>query len=93
MKAICVETFGGPEVLQLKEASIPKPAANQVLMKVKSVGVNPLDTYIRAGTYANKPSLPFIPGNDCAGVVELVGSDVKQFKPGDHVFTSLALTL
>ena len=92
MKAIRVEAFGGPEVLQLREASMPKPAANQVLMKVKSVGVNPLDTYIRAGTYANKPSLPFIPGNDCAGVVEQVGGDVKQFKPDDHVFTSLALT-
>ena len=92
MKAIRVETFGGPEVLQLKEAPIPKPAANQVLMKVKSVGVNALEIYIRAGTYVDNPSLPFTPGNDCAGVVEQIGSDVKQFKPGDHVFTSLALT-
>ena len=92
MKAIRVEAFGGPEVLQLRDASIPEPAANQVLIKVKSVSVNPVETYIRAGAYAIKPSLPFTPGKDCAGVVEEVGSEVKQFKPGDHVFTARALT-
>lgn len=92
MKAIRVEAFGGPQVLQLKEVPIPKPAANQVLMKVKSVGVNPVETYIRAGAYANKPSLPFTPGKDCAGIVEAVGSDVSQFKSGDRVFTAIAVT-
>ena len=92
MKAIRVEAFGGPQVLQLKEVPVPQPAANQVLMKVKSVGVNPVETYIRAGAYANKPNLPFTPGKDCAGVVEAVGSDITQFKPGDHVFTASALT-
>ena len=92
MKAIRVEAFGGPQVLQLKEVPIPKPADKQVLMKVKSVGVNPVETYIRAGAYANKPSLPFTPGKDCAGIVEAVGSDVSQFKPGDRVFTAVAVT-
>ena len=92
MKAIRVEAFGGPQVLQLKEVPIPKPAAKQVLMKVKSVGVNPVETYIRAGAYANKPSLPFTPGKDCAGIVEAVGSDVRQFKSGDRVFTAVAVT-
>ena len=92
MKAIRVEAFGGPQVLQLKEVPIPKPAAKQVLMKVKSVGVNPVETYIRAGAYANKPSLPFTPGKDCAGIVEAVGSDVSQFKSGDRVFTAVAVT-
>lgn len=92
MKAIRVEAFGGPQALQLKEVPVPKPAANQVLMEIKSVGVNPVETYIRAGAYANKPSLPFTPGKDCAGVVEEVGRDVDQFKLGDRVFTAHALT-
>ena len=92
MKAIRVEAFGGPEVLQIKQVDVPKPAANQVLMKVKSVGVNPVETYIRAGAYANKPSLPFTPGKDCAGIIEVVGSDVSKFKAGDRVFTARALT-
>ena len=91
MKAIRVEAFGGPEALQITQVDTPKPAANQVLMKVKSVGVNPMDTYIRAGAYADKPSLPFTPGKDCAGVVEVVGSDVSKFKAGDRVFTARAL--
>ena len=92
MKAIRVEAFGGPQVLQLKEVPIPEPAVNQVLVQIKSVGVNPVETYIRAGAYANKPSLPFTPGKDCAGVVKAVGSDVKQFKHGDRVFTARALS-
>ena len=52
----------------------------QVLIKVMTTGVNPVDTYIRAGTYANKPSLPYTPGNDASGVVEEVGSGVIKVK-------------
>ena len=92
MKAVRVEAFGGPQVLQVKEVPIPKPVDTQVLLKIKSVGVNPVETYIRAGAYANKPSLPFTPGKDCAGVIESVGSEVTQVKPGDRVFTGKAIT-
>ena len=92
MKAVRVEAFGGPQVLQLKEVPIPEPANNQVLLKIKSVGVNPVETYIRAGAYANKPNLPFTPGKDCAGVIESVGSEVTRVKPGDRVFTGKAIT-
>ena len=92
MKAIRVEALGGPEVLQVKEVDMPKPAANQILMKVKSVGINPVETYVRAGAYPNKSGLPYTPGKDCAGVVEAVGNDVSQFKVGDRVFTARALT-
>jgi NADPH2:quinone reductase len=53
-----------------------------------AIGVNPVETYIRAGTYAQKPSLPYTPGNDGAGVVEKVGSDVNEFAPGDRVYTA-----
>ena len=53
-----------------------------------AAGVNPVETYIRAGTYARLPELPYTPGNDGAGVVEQVGADVSEFKAGDHVYTS-----
>ena len=76
MKAIRVHQFGGPEVLKLEEIPTPKPEAGQVLLRVRAVGVNPYDTYMRAGTYAIKPPLPYTPGSDAAGTVEAVGSGV-----------------
>ena len=89
MKAIRVHQFGGPEVLKYEtDAPPPKVGDSDVLVRVKAVGVNPVETYIRSGAYARKPQLPFIPGNDCAGVVEDVGSKVTTFKKGDRVFTS-----
>jgi NADPH2:quinone reductase len=72
MKAIQVHNFGGPEVLQLEEIPTPKPGKGEVLVRVKAAGVNPYDTYMRAGTYAIKPPLPYTPGSDAAGVVEAV---------------------
>jgi NADPH:quinone reductase len=88
MKAIRVNEFGGPEVLRLEEVPAPQPGPGQVLVRMHAVGVNPVETYIRAGTYARLPELPYTPGNDGAGVVEQVGSDVTEFKPGDHVYTA-----
>lgn len=87
MKAIRVHEFGGPEVLRLEEVSQPQPGPGQVLVRVHAVGVNPVETYIRAGTYPRKPALPFTPGNDGAGVVEQVGQDVT-LRPGDRVYTA-----
>lgn len=52
----------------------------QVLVNIKAAGVNPVDTYIRSGTYARKPTLPYTPGSDGAGVVHTVGQDVKEVK-------------
>jgi NADPH2:quinone reductase len=86
MKAIRVEQFGEPEVMQLVEVSPLQPGAGEVLVRMHAVGVNPVETYIRAGTYARKPALPFTPGNDGAGVVELVGEGVSEFQPGDRVY-------
>jgi NADPH:quinone reductase len=88
MKAILVREFGGPEVLKLEEVPTPKPAPGQVLVKVHAAGVNPYDTYMRSGTYAIKPPLPYTPGSDGAGVVEAVGSGVTKVKPGDRVYTA-----
>ncbi len=88
MKAIQVHQFGGPEVLQLHEIPTPKPGPGQVLVRVHAAGVNPYDTYMRAGTYPIKPPLPYTPGSDAAGTVESVGEGVKQVKPGDRVYTA-----
>ena len=52
----------------------------QVLIKVEAAGINPVDTYIRSGTYAVKPTLPYTPGKDVAGVVEDVGAKVQHLK-------------
>src|SRR5277367_2433192 len=86
MKAIQVHEFGGPEVLKLEEISTPKPAAGQVLVRIHGAGVNPYDTYMRAGTYAIKPALPYTPGSDGAGVIEAVGTGVTKVKPGERVY-------
>jgi NADPH2:quinone reductase len=92
MKSIVVHKFGGPEELKLEEIPTPKPAAGQVLVRIHGAGVNPYDTYMRAGTYAVKPPLPYTPGSDGAGVVEAVGDGVKKVKPGDRVYTAKTLT-
>src|SRR6266849_407801 len=92
MKAIQVHQFGGPEVLQLQEIPTPKPGPGQVLVRVDAAGVNPYDTYMRNGTYAIKPPLPYTPGSDAAGVIEAVGAGVKKVKPGDRVYTAKTVT-
>ena len=92
MKAIRVHAFGGPEVLKIENLPTPRPAAGQVLIRVKATGVNPYDTYMRNGTYAIKPPLPYTPGSDAAGTIEAVGDGVTRFKPGDRVYTANTLT-
>jgi NADPH:quinone reductase len=92
MKAIRVHEFGGPEVFKLEEAATPKPSAGEVLVRIHAAGVNPYDTYMRAGTYAVKPSLPYTPGSDGAGVVAAVGQGVKKVKEGDRVYTARTIT-
>jgi len=86
MKAILVREHGGPEVLKLEDLPDPKPSADQVVVRLRAVGVNPVDVYIRTGAYARKPALPFIPGSDAGGEIESVGANVKKHKPGDRVF-------
>jgi NADPH2:quinone reductase len=88
MKAIRVTAFGGPDVLRLEEVPTPKPGADQVLVRIHATGINPVETYIRAGTYARLPELPYTPGNDGAGVIEKVGANVNECKPSDRVYTA-----
>jgi NADPH:quinone reductase len=94
MKAISVEQFGEPEVMKLVELPRPQAGPGQVLVRMHAAGVNPVETYIRAGTYPRKPALPFTPGNDGAGVVEEVGPPspgqgaTTTLRPGDRVYTA-----
>ena len=92
MKAILVKEFGGPEVLEIDDVAPQEPGDGEVLVRIKAAGVNPVDTYIRAGQHSVKPELPYTPGKDGAGVVERVGPEVEQFKRGDRVFTADTLT-
>jgi NADPH2:quinone reductase len=88
MRAIVVREFGGPEVLKLDTAPDPSPGRGQVVVRVKSAGVNPVDTYIRGGKHAIKPPLPFIPGFDAAGVVEALGPDVTGLRAGQRAYAA-----
>jgi NADPH2:quinone reductase len=92
MKAILVREFGAPEVMKLEDVPTPKPGPGQVLVKIRAAGVNPYDTYMRAGVYAIKPPLPYTPGGDGAGIVEAVGDGVKKLKVGDRVYLAHPLT-
>ena len=88
MQAILAREFGGPEVLKLEEVPNPTPGSGQVRVKVQAVGVNPYDTYMRSGSYAIKPDLPYTPGADAAGLIDQVGSEVKGFRIRDRVYVS-----
>ena len=91
MKAIRVHQFGEPEVLKLEEVPDPKPGPGQILVRVKAVGVNPVETYIRAGKYGER-QFPFTPGADAAGVIEAVGQGVTRFHQGARVYTAGSVT-
>jgi NADPH:quinone reductase len=88
MRAIRVHEFGEPEVMRFEETADLTPQAGEVLVRVNAIGVNPVDTYIRAGAYARRPALPYTPGSDAAGVVEAIGDAVKKVKVGDRVYVA-----
>ena len=92
MKAIVVKEFGEPDVLKLEEIAKPAPSENQILVNIKAAGINPVDTYVRSGVYANKPELPYTPGKDAAGIVAEIGSNVTKFQIGDRVLTADSLS-
>src|SRR5277367_2417897 len=94
MKAIRVKEFGGPEVMRLEEVADPKPVGAQVVVRIRAAGVNPVDAYMRAGTYPRKPVLPYTPGTDGAGTVESLGpdADAGRFKVGERVYLAGSLT-
>jgi len=89
MKAIQVLQPGGVEALELVDIPVPKPKPNEAVVKIAASGVNFIDVYLREGRY--KAPLPFVDGQEAAGVVAEVGADVKAVKPGDRVAYSSVL--
>ena len=89
MRAIRVTEFGGPEVLRVADVPDPTPGPGEVVVRVHAAGVNPVDAYIRGGTYARTPPLPYTPGFDGAGVVESLGAGVTAWRVGDRVWITL----
>jgi NADPH:quinone reductase-like Zn-dependent oxidoreductase len=88
MQAVRAHDYGAPDVLNLEQVPVPGPGADQVLIRLKAAGVNPVDWKSRAGMYKQFWPLqfPWTPGIDGAGTVEAVGSNVTQFKKGQAVF-------
>jgi NADPH2:quinone reductase len=92
MKIIEVKKFGGPDVMELVEKPLPLPGAGEVVVQVEAVGVNPVETYIRAGTYPKLPDLPYTPGGNVAGIIKSCGPGVTQWKQGDRVYSAATIS-
>ena len=92
MRAIRVHKPGEPEVMHLEEISLPQPETGQVLVNIHAAGINPVDTYIRAGAQGYAPKCPYTPGLDAAGIVEAIGDEVNTCAPGERVYCSGALS-
>jgi NADPH:quinone reductase len=89
MKAIRIHHTGGIEALSYEDLADPVAKPGEVLIRIKAVGVNYIDTYFRSGLYP--AALPFTLGNEAAGEVVSIGAGVEGFKPGDHVAFVTAL--
>src|SRR6266851_1799127 len=90
MRAVICRAWGAVDDLTVEDVAAPKPGPGQVVIDVKATGVNYADSIMVAGRYQTKPSLPFSPGLETAGVVAACGSGVSGFKPGDRVMAILA---
>jgi NADPH:quinone reductase len=92
VQAITVKNFGGPEVLELVDLPEPVPGPGEVLIQVEAIGVNPVETYIRAGTYPRLPALPYTPGGNVAGRVAACGPGVFGWQKGERVYSAATLS-
>src|SRR5579872_6269963 len=90
MRALICRQWGGVDQLVLGEATVPAPAPDEVLIRVKATAVNYADSIMVAGRYQTKPPLPFSPGLETAGVIEACGAQATGFKRGDRVMAILA---
>jgi len=89
MKAVCVHETGGPDRLVYEETPLPSPGPGQVLIGIRSIGVNFIDIYHRKGIYP--AATPFIPGMEASGIAEELGEGVTAIKPGDRVAYAMTL--
>jgi NADPH:quinone reductase-like Zn-dependent oxidoreductase len=87
VRAVRIDRFGGPEVLQLRDVPLPAPGQREVLVRIVAASINPVDIKVRRGEprYVQGAVLPLTIGRDFSGVVEQVGSGLTGFQPGDHV--------
>jgi NADPH2:quinone reductase len=92
MKAIRVHSFGAPETMQLEEIPNPVPGPGQIVVAVKAVGVNPVDTYIRSGLYRPDLKLPYTPGIDAAGEIVAIGDGVRHRTVGQRVYVAWSIS-
>src|SRR5258708_34749494 len=83
MKAIQITQTGGPEVMELVDLAVPQPKWNEAVVKIQAAGVNFIDVYNREGRY--KAPLPLVLGQEAAGVVSAIGSDVREVAVGGRV--------
>jgi NADPH:quinone reductase-like Zn-dependent oxidoreductase len=87
MKAVAIDQFGGPEVLQVKSLPVPTPKDDEVLLELDTAGIGVWDPFVREGELELGPhSFPFVIGNDGAGRVVAVGKNAKRFRVGDRVY-------
>ena len=90
MRAVAIDRFGGPEVLEVKSLPVPEPGPRDVLIRVAFAGVAEWDVYEQEGGFASmlggEPTFPYILGSEGSGVVEQVGAEVERFSPGDRVY-------
>jgi NADPH2:quinone reductase len=87
-RAIIADEFGSPEVYAIREHEAPPPGPGQIRVAIKAIGISYVDVLTAAGKYQVTPPLPFIPGSECAGVVEQVGEGVTHLSVGDRVMGS-----
>ncbi|MCP9495380.1 MAG: NADPH:quinone reductase [Pyrinomonadaceae bacterium MAG19_C2-C3] len=87
MKAIRIYEHGEPDVMRYEDVAEPAPGAGEVMVQIAAVGVNPVETYIRAGLHTKRET-PFILGTDAAGIVSAKGAEVAGFEIGERVYTS-----
>jgi NADPH:quinone reductase-like Zn-dependent oxidoreductase len=85
MKRVIVDHFGGPEVLRVVDDAAPRPAHDEVRVRVLAAGVSFTDAQLRAGTCLGVPRPPFTPGYELVGVVDELGPDCSRLRVGDRV--------
>ena len=85
MKAAVVTRYGGPEVMEIQDVPLPRPAEGQILVRVRAIGLNFADVFGRLGVYPNTPPPPFIPGLEFSGDVVAVAPDVTKFTGRERV--------
>ncbi|MDM7916944.1 MAG: alcohol dehydrogenase catalytic domain-containing protein, partial [Candidatus Eisenbacteria bacterium] len=88
MKAWRIEQHGGLEALRIEEMPAPEPGPGEVRLRVRAVGLNHLDLWVRRGVPGHKYPLPLTPGSEISGTVDAIGPGVRAWKPGDRALAA-----